>query len=60
MDVEGYEYEILNGMKGILGSDVALKLFVEFHPDIMGKQRSITFLSTLKKHKFQLKMVNHQ
>lgn len=57
MDVEGYEYEILSGMSNILGSSVPLKLFVEFHPDIMGPQRAAAFLSTLKDYRFQLKKV---
>ena len=57
MDVEGYEYEILNGMSGILESTMPLRLFVEFHPDIMGRQRAAAFLSTLRDHRFQLKKV---
>lgn len=57
MDVEGYEYEILKGMNDILESTTPLRLFVEFHPDIMGKQRASVFLSTLKEHHFQLKRV---
>src|SRR3972149_8266524 len=57
MDVEGYEYEILIGMSGLLESNVPLRLFIEFHPDIMGRQRAAAFLSTLKKHGFQLKKV---
>lgn len=57
MDVEGYEYEILNGMSHILESNEPLRLFVEFHPDIMGPQRAAAFLSTLKAHRFQLEKV---
>ena len=57
MDVEGYEYEILNGMSSILKSNGSLKLFIEFHPDIMGRQRAIAFLSTLREYQFQLKKV---
>lgn len=57
MDVEGYEEEILNGMSRILESNVPLRVFVEFHPDIMGQQRAAAFLSTLKEHRFQLKKV---
>ena len=57
LDVEGYEYEILNDMSSILRSNMPLKLFVEFHPDIMGSQRAVSFLSTLKDRRFQLKKV---
>jgi FkbM family methyltransferase len=57
MDVEGYEYEILIGMSGLLESNKPLRLFIEFHPDIMGRQRAAAFLSSLKKHRFQLKKV---
>ena len=55
MDVEGFEYEILNGMSSILESNMSLKIFVEFHPDIMGPERAAAFVSTLKNHRFQLK-----
>lgn len=55
MDVEGYEYEIVNGMRSLLESRVPLRLFIEFHPDIMGRQRAADLLSLLKQHRFQLK-----
>lgn len=54
IDVEGYEYEVGNGM---LESNVPLRLFIESHPDIMGKQRAEEFLSILKHHQFQLRKV---
>ncbi|MFO7772801.1 MAG: FkbM family methyltransferase [Dehalococcoidia bacterium] len=57
MDVEGFEYEILEGMPGILGSGAPLKYFVEFHPDMMGRERAIQFLEILKRHGFVLKRV---
>jgi len=57
MDVEGYEYEIIIGMRGLLQSGVPLRMFIEFHPDIMGRQRASTFLSILKQHGFKLKKV---
>jgi FkbM family methyltransferase len=55
MDVEGYEYEIIIGMSGLLASGIPLRLFVEFHPDIMGRPRTAAFLDILKQHRFQLK-----
>jgi hypothetical protein len=57
MDVEGYESEILAGMNGVLESGIPLRLFVEFHPDIMGRQNAATFLSELGKYRFHLKKV---
>jgi FkbM family methyltransferase len=57
MDVEGYEYEILIGMSDLLESGRPLRLLIEFHPDIMGRQRAAAFLATLKKQRFQLKKV---
>jgi len=57
MDVEGYEYEIIIGMSGLLRSGVPLRMFIEFHPDIMGRQRASSFLSILKQHGFQLRKV---
>jgi FkbM family methyltransferase len=57
MDVEGYEYEILMGMSGILKSDIPLRLFVEFHPHLMGRPRAAAFFSALREHRFQLKKV---
>ncbi len=38
MDVEGYEYEIVKGMKGLLMQDIPLILFIEFHLDILGEK----------------------
>jgi FkbM family methyltransferase len=57
MDVEGYEYEIIIGMSDLLESGRPLRLFIEFHPDIMGRPRAASFLSILKKHGFQLKKI---
>jgi len=36
MDVEGYEYEIIKGMAGLLAQDSPLLLFIELHLDILG------------------------
>jgi FkbM family methyltransferase len=57
MDVEGYEYEILSGMGDLLASGRPLRLFIEFHPDIMGRSRAEALLTNLQKHGFQLKKV---
>ncbi len=57
MDVEGYEYEIFSGMPELLASGAPLRLFIEFHPDIMGRERAVEFVGILKKHGFVLKKV---
>lgn len=57
MDVEGYEYEIFSGMPELLSSGAPLRLFVEFHPDIMGPERAAEFISILKRHGFELRKV---
>jgi len=35
MDVEGFEYQIINGMKNILKNNTLRVLFIEFHPRIL-------------------------
>ncbi len=54
MDVQGYEYEIVEGMREILSAKKALRLFIEFHFREMGKQRSIDLLATLKEYGFEI------
>ncbi len=57
MDVEGYEYNILKGMKGILKSKKPMKIFIELHPHIMKKKQTIYVLEILKKHGFETRKV---
>ena len=57
MDVEGYEYNILKGMKGILKSKKPIKIFIELHPHIMKKNQTIYVLKILKKHGFETRKV---
>jgi FkbM family methyltransferase len=53
MDVEGYELEILQGMKGILNVERPMKLFIEVHFDIlMGKV--VQFTEILQKAGFKI------
>ena len=54
MDVEGYEYQIIKGMKGILEEKLPLKLFMEFHFYLLGKQKSLELLRTLKSAGFEI------
>jgi FkbM family methyltransferase len=48
MDVEGYEYQIIRGMKNILQKGLPLKLFIEFHFHLLKEQESIEILTTLQ------------
>lgn len=51
MDVEGYEYEILKGMKKTLKIK-NLQFFFEVHADFMGEKKTIAFLKILKQNGF--------
>lgn len=53
MDVEGYEYNILLGMKHILEQNKPLKIFIELHFNLLG-DNTIPFLNLLKEHGFKL------
>ena len=53
MDVEGYEYNIIKGMKNILKAKMPLKLFIELHPHIMKKEQTIYVLKTLMNYGFK-------
>lgn len=55
MDVEGYEYEIIWGMNGILASSIPLKLCVELHLDIL-KDKSVVLCQKLKQSGFEVKV----
>ncbi|GAH71062.1 unnamed protein product, partial [marine sediment metagenome] len=54
MDVEGYEYQIIKGMKKTLQKEFPLTLFIEFHFNILDKQESIEILQTLKYAGFEI------
>lgn len=53
MDVEGYEYNAIKGMKAILKSKKPLKIFMEIHPHIMKKEQTLFVLGTLKNAGFE-------
>lgn len=57
MDVEGYEYEILQGAKDTLNRSVNLKLMVEIHPLFLGREKFRKFLKILKNNDFEAKYV---
>jgi FkbM family methyltransferase len=53
MDVEGYEYEIINGMKGLLAKGGPLKMLIELHPGYLGTEKLFPMLDLLKQHGFR-------
>ncbi len=55
MDIEGYEYKAIEGMKKLLANKQPVKMFIEIHPHIMGKNKTISMLKTLKKSGFETK-----
>lgn len=55
MDVEGYEVEIVEGMKKVLNSHRPLKLFIEVHESRGGKREEMVKL--LEKYGFRIKIV---
>ncbi|MBE0477884.1 FkbM family methyltransferase [Candidatus Aerophobetes bacterium] len=52
MDVEGYEYAILDGMQEVLGTK-DLKLLIEIHPDIMTEKQVQNMFVLLKNNGFK-------
>jgi FkbM family methyltransferase len=56
MDLEGYEGEIIKGMKGIFRENKPLKIFIEFHTPLL-KDNGKELLSTLHDAGFIIKAV---
>lgn len=54
MDIEGYEYQALIGMKKTLESNQNLKLFIELHSNLINTEKTIEFLNTLKAYNFEI------
>jgi len=57
MDIEGYEYKAIKGMEKLLSTNKPLKMFIEIHPHIMGREKTIEMLKTLEKSGFNTKKV---
>jgi FkbM family methyltransferase len=57
MDVEGYEYEIVKGMKELLSSGSPLKIFVEFHFDIL-RDKTVELARLLKDSGFKISVAS--
>jgi FkbM family methyltransferase len=48
MDVEGYEFEILKGMKETIGKAEKLQMFIEVHADFLGKEKTAALYKIMK------------
>jgi FkbM family methyltransferase len=55
MDVEGYEYQIIKGMKSTLKND--LRIIMETHPDIMDEKQLRDMFKQLKENNFEIENV---
>lgn len=58
MDVEGYEIEIVTGMKRLFESDHPLLLFLEMHPHMLEAEQTTSFLETLEDAGFGVESVS--
>ena len=54
MDVEGYETEVIHGMKETLESPQFKRMFVEIHPHRVSTEKMQEFLQTLADHGFEI------
>lgn len=54
MDVEGYEYQIIQGMKKTLESPGSLCVFIELHFNLLKSEESLKILHTLKDNGFKV------
>jgi FkbM family methyltransferase len=56
MDVEGYEYQIIKGMKETLAKKLPLKIFIEFHFHLLKKEETIEIFETLRQAGFRIEV----
>jgi FkbM family methyltransferase len=54
MDTEGYELSILKGALELLSSNRPLKLALEVHFELLGKERAVYLLDMLKRYNFKV------
>ncbi|MGQ9721539.1 MAG: FkbM family methyltransferase, partial [Candidatus Jordarchaeum sp.] len=57
MDVEGYEYNIIKGAKKLLESNKPLRLFIEFHPHLISKDKIMYILHIMEKNNFKIEAI---
>lgn len=60
MDVEGYEYNIIKGMKRIQGKQLPLRLLMEFHFKLLEKEKCIELLRILKNAGFEISAATYE
>jgi len=53
MDVEGHEYEVIEGARETI-ERFGPYLFIEFHPSLVGKQRTLDLLEKLKGYGYEI------
>lgn len=58
MDCEGYEYEIIKGMKELLENTPPRMMFIEFHGFFMGLKKSKDLLNKIKKYGYEISSLN--
>ena len=54
MDVEGYEYQVIKGMKNILAQKLPLILFIEFHFHLLKKEETVEIFEILRQSGFHI------
>jgi len=57
MDVEGYEYNVILGMRNILDNDRPIKIMMEFHLHIMPTAKILTVLQRLHESGFNIRKI---
>ena len=59
IDVEGYEGEVIEGMKNLLESSRPLLVFIEIHSNKINQQEEETIISSLSRNGLELKFVSY-
>ena len=57
MDTEGYETKIMQGAAGLIQSDSPLKLFIETHPYLAGKDETDQMIQNLLDNGFEINKI---
>ncbi len=55
MDVEGHEIHILKGAENLIKNNPAIKIFVEYHPDMFNTNERMEFINWIEKNKLKIK-----
>lgn len=54
MDVEGYEYDVLKGMKSVIEASNPSLFFIELHYELLGQERKNQILEWMSKNGFEV------